>query len=220
MLTTMYSMYSMCSHVLRLPLCLPQAPSTPASSCIPPPPLPPARPSIGTSAPPSLTPNFLRSTVRLTSEDESPVGRTAPMLTLDLCPTAAAGDKLAAFAKRVKGELYDLICSPPRPPTQGTLAPSFGRRRLPRPTRLARHTLRGNPKRRCYCPSPYQRKSHTGNVCTSLYTVNDHAPKLVTFDLTLITCRDSTYGKKSDCSKHSTCRTLFCVIICIKYLSN
>ena len=40
------------------------------------------------STPPSLPSNFLRSTVGLTSEDESPVGRTAPMLTLDLCPTA------------------------------------------------------------------------------------------------------------------------------------
>ena len=37
-----------------------------------------------------------------------------------------------------------MICSPPRPPTQGTLTPSFGRRRLPRPTRLTRppHTTR------------------------------------------------------------------------------
>ena len=63
------------------------------------------------SAPPSLSPNFLRSTIRLTSEDESPVGRTAPMLTLDLCPTAAASEELAAFAKRVEGELYDLFAA-------------------------------------------------------------------------------------------------------------
>jgi len=44
-----------------------------------------------------------------------------------------------------------MICSPPRPPTQGTLTPSFGRRRLPRPTRLARHTLRGtSTSRKCW----------------------------------------------------------------------
>ena len=59
-----------------------------------------------------LPPNFLRSTVGFTSEDESPVGRTAPMLTLDLCPTAAAGE-LVAFAKRVEGELYDLFAAVP-----------------------------------------------------------------------------------------------------------
>ena len=45
-------------------------------------------------------------------EDESPVGRKAPMLTLDLCPTAAAGE-LAAFAKRAEGELYDLFTAAP-----------------------------------------------------------------------------------------------------------
>ena len=33
------------------------------------------------------------------------------MLTLDFCPTAAAGEELAAFVKRVEGELYDLIAA-------------------------------------------------------------------------------------------------------------